>query len=824
MRRVAAAGLKAVWAAYLLLTSLYSLLTFIPYTYCALIKAPAYAWMPAFARRHAACYWLALLALAAAHGLLGQFRRVRWYLGCLAAAGVALLVHPVLAKLESNSAAYQIALLSAALLVVTAMLEVWRNPSPEKSDQDRAHFDYLTAAVAAVLISVGNAIGAHARLFQEAKRWKLGWLGWEVAGWSLLSHVVVALLVITFLNALRTLTARSAHPARRRGQGIGVLLGLALAYSLNQFLAGALSFEGWPARIYAGWLALALVTAVWDIVACLRSAAAFSQHTSKLALAGLLVMLGLAMALPTLVGEADWDGIVLSTFSVALWLSAGVALYQLRPIRGTYRWTTLAGVAVFTLAAYATVYGTAFLWAKALGNTQDEVSRSLESYAAHDASFRLAHHLLGHQRTVDCGDLCRILRSYTNIRDARLDVDVNLVDHFQPADGPRPNIFIFVIDSMRPDYLGAYNPNVNFTPNLDAFAREGFAIPNVFTQYAGTTLSEPAIWSGTLLLHAHYMQPFSRVNNLEKLARGDGYQMVLSYDTVLSQIVPAPPNTIKLDEDKPLWNQFEVCSTIEQTEQALDARPDKSKAILFYSQPMNVHQFAQNKLPGVFRATWNPPDGFSQRISYQVHQVDECLGRFFQYLKTRGLYDNSIIVVTSDHGDATGKYGRYSHSLSIYPEVMRVPLLMHLPENLRRNFHHDASRITTLTDLTPTLYELLGHGPVKADPIFGIPIFLKQGQDWSAYPRHELLLASDVRAAYGILADDGRYLYATYDYPTETYLFDLSSDPHAEHNLVNDQLKKSYDERLIGHLHQVGDFYGYKPGVGMLLASSPPRE
>ncbi len=94
-----------------------------------------------------------------------------------------------------------------------------------------------------------------------------------------------------------------------------------------------------------------------------------------------------------------------------------------------------------------------------------------------------------------------------------------------------------MIDSLRQDYVGAYNSKVDFTPNLDAFASDSVVIHNVYTQYAGTSLSEPAIWAGAMLLHAHYLQPFTRVNSLEKLATADGYQMVVSDDEILRQLL-----------------------------------------------------------------------------------------------------------------------------------------------------------------------------------------------------------------------------------------------------------------------------------------------
>lgn len=60
------------------------------------------------------------------------------------------------------------------------------------------------------------------------------------------------------------------------------------------------------------------------------------------------------------------------------------------------------------------------------------------------------------------------------------------------------------------------------------------------------------------------------------------------------------------------------------------------------------------------------------------------------------------------------------------------------------------------------------------------------------------------------------------DSPPTSYLFDLERDPNAEHDILTDAEKKKYDERIIGELQQIADYYGYKPGVGSLLVAQDP--
>jgi arylsulfatase A-like enzyme len=203
----------------------------------------------------------------------------------------------------------------------------------------------------------------------------------------------------------------------------------------------------------------------------------------------------------------------------------------------------------------------------------------------------------------------------------------------------------------------------------------------------------------------------------------------------------------------------------------------------------------------------------------EVNQVDECLGGFFSYLKRRGLFDNSVVIVTSDHGDATGDFGRISHAMVIYPEVMHVPLIIHLPKSMQHKFVYDENELAALTDITPSLHFILGNHSLRHDPVFGHSLFAESAQELQSNARHELFMASDVAPVYGIMDADGKYLYATYASPAKSEFFDLVHDPNARKNIITPEIKQQYDQRIIDYLKIIGDFYGYKPGVSSFLAS-----
>jgi hypothetical protein len=810
---------KAVWGIYLILTSIYCLLAFLPYTYVALIKEPPYPWMPWFAGHHAVLYALTLAGIAAT-----QWPKVRKLgflvlLGILASAGVCLLIWPFMTSLQDNQAAYWRSVIAFVPLILTAGLGLGNSWHFAEHTADEM-FSYSNAVLIAVLVTLVYSLATELHTYAEQASWRFNGAWIELSLWSLLSHMLLAVVVVSTFNLLRLVSRRTRHP-RQVNFVAGITLAFAFLWTvLDRFLGSAFSFEGWEAHLYAASLAAALtVWVAWFALPFARGVE-HSTHRHRFALVTVVLALSsFAAVLPTMVTGSDWNGVLQNTFTAIFWVTLSVCVYRLRPRRTNYSAVTMLAVVLFAGFGYKSLQATEIFWGKPLGETDDDVSRTMENYAAGDASFQLVHHLLGNGRGEVCGDLCRILRENTNVRDAEAIRDLQLVDRLVPASGRRPDIFIFVIDSLRQDYVGAYNSKVDFTPNVDAFAVESTVIHNVYTQYAGTSLSEPAIWAGAVLLHAHYLQPFTRVNSLEKLATADGYQMAVSDDEILRQLLSPNDNLVKLDTDKKYWNQLEVCSTIRQTEALLDGGLGKKQPIFFYTQPKNVHQFARNTLPMMNRENWRIRSGFNNRIAYEIGQVDECLGGFFKFLKGHGLYDNSIIIVTSDHGDATGELGRSSHSLSIFPEVMRVPLIIHLPADMRGKVVHDDAHLSALTDITPSLYYLLGHRPIVANPLFGHPLFAESREELQPYQRNQLFLASDERAVYGLLTENGRFLYTTYDSPARSFLFDLDYDPTAQHNLITDSVKRTYDGQIIDYLHQVADFYGYKPGVGSLLAA-----
>ena len=95
-------------------------------------------------------------------------------------------------------------------------------------------------------------------------------------------------------------------------------------------------------------------------------------------------------------------------------------------------------------------------------------------------------------------------------------------------------------------------------------------------------------------------------------------------------------------------------------------------------------------------------DSYDNCIAY----LDKRLGELFDELQKRGLLDETLVIVTSDHGEGLGDHGLFDHGESLYRNEIRVPLLFVLPEQSR--FQGVVSDTVSLRDLPATIVDLVG--------------------------------------------------------------------------------------------------------------------
>ena len=392
----------------------------------------------------------------------------------------------------------------------------------------------------------------------------------------------------------------------------------------------------------------------------------------------------------------------------------------------------------------------------------------LDGYATVDPSYRLMRHLLSIE-PAGTREFFDYLAANSLIE--HVDVAPINVDFAKPmtkAPVKPPHIFFFVIDSLRRDYVAPFNPKVTFTPSFAALAQEGYAFQRAFTNYGGTGLSMPAIWAGSLILHKEYVLPFQPMNALEKLLTANGYRPVMSMDHITSQIVAPTMGVDEMDQGRDELT-YDLCRTIDELEAKLDTGIAERQPVFAHTRALNLH---------ISRLTVRvAPDpalgGFHEPYAASVRRMDSCFGDFVSYLKRTQLYDDSIVIVTADHGDALGESNRWGHNYTMFPEVVRTPLIMHVPDRLRAALTADLDAAAYSTDITPSLYALLGYPlPATGWPL-GRSLFVPAGTDTSWRRQEPVLLVSSYGPVYAVLRDNGTRLYIADGVNARDYAYDL---------------------------------------------------
>jgi arylsulfatase A-like enzyme len=185
-----------------------------------------------------------------------------------------------------------------------------------------------------------------------------------------------------------------------------------------------------------------------------------------------------------------------------------------------------------------------------------------------------------------------------------------------------------------------------------------------------------------------------------------------------------------------------------------------------------------------------------------IRFLDERLDSLLVTLDRRGVLQNTIVVVTADHGEEFGEHGVYTHGHSLYDAVLRVPLVIHYPARVPATTR--VSSFTTIRDVPSTILELAGlrdelpgqslsrhwdsAGQAGADTV------LAAVDQVSGNPPHYPVSKGDLTAVF---ADPLKLIRSTAD-PVE--LYDLRRDPGERVNLANDPQWRAARDSLLGIL------------------------
>lgn len=328
----------------------------------------------------------------------------------------------------------------------------------------------------------------------------------------------------------------------------------------------------------------------------------------------------------------------------------------------------------------------------------------------------------------------------------------------------RPNIIFVLIDALRADRLSCCGYHKHTSPNMDILARGGLFFENAIVSAPWTLPSHASLFTG-LFPTEHgatdenlYLR--EDVPTLAELISESGYFTVahtagngwLSDDTNLMRgfqhfygpTYYAPPRMLgshlmrkirwKIRTTLKLDTKHHFTEALDAVEGYLTLHRNEGEPLFFFLHLMETHmpyrpsekamkKFSLDKVdPGQirylqkkFREYRTAPEKMTSeqlRILSDMYDaciatVDSRLNRLFRLVRKREHRDNTVLVVTSDHGEQVGEHGIVNHWMSLYDVLLRVPLIMWCPDRLGGGKR--ISQQVQQQDLFYTLLDIAGY-------------------------------------------------------------------------------------------------------------------
>lgn len=292
-----------------------------------------------------------------------------------------------------------------------------------------------------------------------------------------------------------------------------------------------------------------------------------------------------------------------------------------------------------------------------------------------------------------------------------------------------PNVILLTLDCLRPDHLGCYGYKAVETPNIDWLAENGVRCENAYCHGTNTWVSHASIMTGLLPPNHGCRTLYSRIgqsaHTLAELLSANGYRTL------------GIPGTALVDRERGFDRGFDIY----RIEEVREAGVQLPRHVL---DPLGqwfktgrepfaawIHYFGlhNRKDPSVVRYSpgFSP---FAQWYDGKISHADEHLiGPLIQMLKAFGVLEDTLLVITSDHGEDLNAVhtGGSGHNNEPKKEIVRIPLIFHFPERFTGG--RVWGQCVRQVDLVPTICDICGiEYPEELDGVSHAAA-LEKGQD-----------------------------------------------------------------------------------------------
>jgi len=333
-------------------------------------------------------------------------------------------------------------------------------------------------------------------------------------------------------------------------------------------------------------------------------------------------------------------------------------------------------------------------------------------------------------------------------------------------------VILISIDTLRSDRLPVYGYRGIETPAFDAFRRDAILFERAYSHSPLTLPSHATILTGQLpAQHGARDNVGFSVNASASVAavlRQRGYATAAAISAYVLRAETGIANGFDVFDDEidrgtgdtSLGAVQRAGADTIRAAQAWIAAQQPGKPLFYFLHLYEPH--APYEAPEPYRARY--PNAYDAEVAH----TDALLGAFLAFLKERDLYDRSLIIVLSDHGEGLGDHGEDEHGIFLYREAIQVPLLVKLPSNARKG--ESVKAPVGLVAVAPMI--LSATADVTPHAIYSETFYPRFHFGWS-----EL---------HSLIDGDQHFIDAP-----RAELYDLAADPGEKRNLLAERRRES---------------------------------
>ena len=397
------------------------------------------------------------------------------------------------------------------------------------------------------------------------------------------------------------------------------------------------------------------------------------------------------------------------------------------------------------------------------------------------------------------------------------------------------NVVLISIDSLRADHVSAYGYRRKTTPTLDRLARQGLLFESVVAESSWTLPTHVTMLTG-LTTSTHGVEQFAGARfdaesqTLAEILSGEGYRTfgvfsgpylhpAFGLSRGFGRYVSADSDIVCVASD--CNTNADALSEVEAVKAARVASHESVTSPLVTQRGLDFIRSVRDEPFFLFLHYFDvhfdyvPPEEYAAKfdLDYEgsitgkrfetnraVHEfmdkkdlrhilalydgeilfVDDYIGRMIRELKRLGFDENTLVVVTSDHGDEFFEHRGKGHGLSLFDEVIKVPLIMRLPGSIPPGWLVESQ--VRQVDIMPTILGLIGRPELaKGSDGLDLAAWLTTGEE---PPRQTATSRLRANGEYvSIRTNEYKLLLYRSGTTEEVTLFDLKTDP-AEKNPV----------------------------------------